>query len=80
MKYLDLAAAIDAFRKTNIYFELASYNDDVITLIATVPGQRWEIQFFRDRPPELEIFKSDGSITPIRSEDELDKLVSHWRD
>ena len=29
---------------------------------AAVPGERWEIEFFPDRPPEVEIFRSDGEI------------------
>ena len=28
----------------------------------TVPGERWEIEFFEDREPEIEVFCSDGNI------------------
>ena len=28
----------------------------------TLPGERWEVEFFNDRPPEIEVFVSDGNI------------------
>jgi hypothetical protein len=27
-----------------------------------VPGERWEVEFFADHAPEVEVFRSDGSI------------------
>lgn len=28
----------------------------------TLPGERWEIEFFDGREPEVEVFRSDGSM------------------
>ena len=28
-----------------------------------LPGERWEIEFFDDREPEVEVFRSDGTIS-----------------
>ncbi len=28
----------------------------------TVPGERWEVEFFPDHKREVEVFRSDGSI------------------
>jgi hypothetical protein len=28
----------------------------------TLPGERWEIEFFDDREPEVEIFRSNGDM------------------
>ena len=28
----------------------------------TLPGERWEVEFFDDRQPEVEVFRSDGGI------------------
>jgi len=28
----------------------------------TLPGERWEIEFFDDRQPEIEVFLSNGSM------------------
>ncbi len=27
-----------------------------------LPGERWEVEFFADREPEVEVFRSDGTI------------------
>ncbi len=31
-------------------------------ILVTLPGERWEIEFFDDREPEIEVFISDGRI------------------
>jgi hypothetical protein len=28
----------------------------------TLPGERWEVEFFDDRDPQIEVFVSDGTI------------------
>lgn len=28
----------------------------------TLPGERWEVEFFENRDPEIEVFVSDGTI------------------
>lgn len=28
----------------------------------TLPGERWEVEFFENRDPETEVFVSDGTI------------------
>lgn len=28
----------------------------------TLPGERWEVEFFDDREPEVEVFRSDGTM------------------
>ena len=28
----------------------------------TLPGERWEVEFFDDREPEVEVFRSDGIV------------------
>ena len=27
-----------------------------------IPGERWEIEFFDGREPEIEVYRSDGTI------------------
>lgn len=36
-----------------------------------IPGERWEVEFFPDRVPEIEIFRSDGTIGEIVLLEEL---------
>lgn len=32
-------------------------------VLVTLPGERWEVEFFDDRELEVEVFLSDGSIS-----------------
>ena len=36
-----------------------------------LPDERWEIEFFDDREPEIEIYRSDGTIFGPEKLDEL---------
>jgi hypothetical protein len=70
---------MDTLKQAKIYFKLDAFDPDVLTLTVSVPGQRWEIQFFPDRSPEIEFFKSEGQIDALDS-NALLQLVSRWRD
>lgn len=41
-----------------ISYALAHYRDEAIMVMAAVPGQRWEIEFFHDGSVEIERFIS----------------------
>lgn len=41
-----------------------------------LPGERWEIEFFEDREPEVEIYRSEGTIFGPEKLDELRKIMS----
>jgi hypothetical protein len=43
------------------------YRQDAISLFATVPGQRWEIDVLEDGEVEWECFKSEGELGDERS-------------
>jgi hypothetical protein len=55
----DLIRELDASR-TN--YVLTSVREGAVMLQVALPGERWEIEFFDDREPEVEVFASDGSI------------------
>jgi len=42
-----------------------------------VPGARWEVEFFPHQTPEIEIFRSDGSISEASL---LERLFSEHGD
>ncbi len=46
----------------NISYTLAHHRDEAIMVMAAVPGQRWEIEFFVDGSVEIERFTSGGRI------------------
>lgn len=41
-----------------------------------LPGERWEIEFFEDRDPEVEVFRSDGEIYGPEKIAELLRIAS----
>jgi hypothetical protein len=44
------------------HYALTSVREGAVMLLVTLPGERWEIEFFDDREPEIEVFRSDGCI------------------
>lgn len=56
-----------------MHYALEHNRDEAIMVIPTVPGERWEIEFFSDGKVEIEVFRSDGSI---HGEDMLNKFLS----
>lgn len=46
-----------------IHYRLASVRDAAIMVEVHIPGERWEVEFFDDRKPEVEVFRSDGTIS-----------------
>ncbi|HEX3150275.1 MAG TPA: hypothetical protein VHR66_19520 [Gemmataceae bacterium] len=45
-----------------IHFVRNDYREGALSLFATVPGQRWEIDVMDDGELEVECFKSDGNL------------------
>ena len=50
---------------------------EAIMVVAVVPGERWEIEFFDDGVVVIEKFKSDGTIY---NEDEISTLFDCFSD
>jgi hypothetical protein len=44
------------------HYSLTSVREGAVMVHVALPGERWEIEFFEDRDPEVEIFRSDGTI------------------
>ncbi len=53
---------LNRLREAKIHFTLASFRDDTVMVQVTVPGERWEIEFFTDGHVEAEKFRSSGEI------------------
>jgi hypothetical protein len=60
-----------------LHYTLASHRDDAIMVLVTVPGERWEIEFFGDGSVEAERFRSNGEIG---GEESLQELLSTYAD
>ena len=44
------------------HYSLMSVREGAIMVQVTLPGERWEVEFFENREPEIEIFRSDGAV------------------
>jgi hypothetical protein len=56
-KLLDFCAALD---QRKAHYELLVVRPEALMVLLSVPGERWEIEFFADGHIELERFVSQG--------------------
>lgn len=55
----DFIRELDASRT---HYTLTSVREGAVMVEVTLPGERWEVEFFNDRDPEIEVFVSDGTV------------------
>jgi hypothetical protein len=70
----ELLTFLDRLEEANISYRLDHVRDSVM-IIAAIPGERWEIEFFEDGHVEVERFISSGDIEDETALDEL--LAKH---
>ena len=66
---------ISRLEESNIYYTLEHNRDDTIVVVVTVPGERWEVEFYSDGNVEIEIFKSQGEI---KDKSEIERLFEEF--
>lgn len=69
-KLLELS---DRMKAAGIHHEVTRYRDDGVSIIATVPGERWEIDVLDDGEVVVEVYKSQGGC---RGEESLADLFA----
>jgi hypothetical protein len=62
--------------ESQTYYRLTSVRDGAVMVEVALPDERWEIEFFDDRDPEIEIYRSDGRIFGPQKLDELRGMTS----
>jgi hypothetical protein len=62
---------IRRLEEAKIYYQMESYRYDGISVVVTVPGQRWEVDFLADGDIDVERFVSNGEIDDESALDEL---------
>lgn len=67
---------LERLEANRIYYRLNKVRDSILIEVA-VPGERWEVEFFKDDHIEVERFLSDGNIY---NEKTLDELFEHFSD
>jgi len=61
---------LNRLEEKKIFFKLSRIRESILVEV-TVPGQRWEIEFFEDNHFEIEKFLSDGTIYNGKKIEEL---------
>jgi len=61
----------------SIHYTVARYRDDAVSIRATVPGERWEIDVIDDGTVDFERFVGDGTIFEF---DDLKKSIGRFAD
>lgn len=69
----DLIRELD---ETRTHYNLTSVREGAVMVEVALPGERWEIEFFEDREPEVEIYRSEGTIFGPEKLDELRKIMA----
>jgi hypothetical protein len=67
----DLLAFLQKLGKMKIHYTLAHNQEDAVSVMVAVPGERWEIDFFLNGDIYVERFKSDGKIYDAKALDDL---------
>ena len=72
-----LLSLSDRLKAANIHHEVTRYREDGVSIIATVPGERWEIDVLDDGEIVVEVYKSQGGC---RGEEILEDLFTRHSD
>ena len=56
-----LLAFLDQLEQAKIWYRLEHVRDSIMVVVS-VPGERWEVEFFDDGAVEVERFRSSGTI------------------
>jgi hypothetical protein len=74
--YEKLLTLLDRLARAEIPYHLEHSRDDAIMVIASAPGQYWEIEFVADGSVAVERFRSDGRVDDESVLEELFELCS----
>ncbi len=67
---------LEALDRRGVWYRLEHIREDTILVMVTVPGQRWEVEFFADDTVEVEVFRSAGGVLGgAEAEVAIDRLL-----
>jgi hypothetical protein len=61
--FAKLMSIIRALEEAQIHYIVTHYRSDAVSIQATVPGERWEIDVLEDGDVDFERFVSAGGVT-----------------
>lgn len=62
-------------KEAQIDHSLVVYRHDAVSIVANLPGEKWEIDIREDGELDFEIFKS----TSMEGEAELEAAIADWK-
>ncbi len=68
---------IRALKEAQIHYRVDQNRYDGISIEATVPGERWEIDVLEDGEVDFERFVSNGSV---HGEEEMTAEIRKWKE
>ena len=60
-----------------ISYRLEHFREDTLMVTLSVPGERWDVEFFADGNIELEIFGSSSEVSSTSMEELIKRLEKH---
>ena len=72
-----LQAIFQSLDTAAIHYTVARYRDDAVSIRATVPGERWEIDVLEEGGVDFERFVSDGETLEL---DDLKESILRFAD
>ena len=61
-----------------ITYNLDHVREDTITVVVSVPAERWEIEFYADGSVEIEVFYSNSEEDGFEGEEALERLFEDY--
>jgi hypothetical protein len=74
-QFLDFLERLDTAK---IHYSLAYHREEAIMACISVPGERWEVEFFSNGEIEVEVFRSTGAV--VESKKQLERLFTEFSD
>lgn len=71
-------AFLDRLEQLKLWYHMIHVRDSLMVVV-TVPGQRWEVEFFEDGSIDIERFVSTGEVKHI-DDQELSDLFAPYED
>jgi hypothetical protein len=70
-----LVKIIKLLQAAKIHYTPSEYREDAVSILATVPGERWEIDILEDGEVDFERFVTAGGVT---GETELKQFIAKF--
>lgn len=70
-----LLVFVNELDRRRVQYTLGSYSKDAIMVLIAVPGERWEVEFKKDRTVDVERFRSTGVVSGSEVIDELWRIA-----